>query len=599
MKEDTLSKVSELWDNASIYSEQQQRQWAQDEALLNARHLTPRKPGRSSLFVPKIPGYHRRKMADFVGQFVGDQPVTIKNTLTSHPIGAKIKQKVHNHILATGVEYEALIYNGAYCGLGYNFAPAHLDWYEETVTEKTQTHLVAEDGSTIIQETEQEVVVASYPVISAIPPENIRIDPSVSWDNLDDARYIGFQEPVDAGYAAEMQAQGKWPKIPLEYFNENATSAANRSNPLKAERRSAASPFSNTAVDSDNELVDVRYHYYYKRKGKEFLPVRTVTLADVMVLEDAKPLDINWGGNKHAWPFVVGQVYPKPFEQYADALPTRGKDMQLEVNAIRNQRRDNVALILNPEKYVTPYAGITPDQLAFSFPGKVVTVDNLNAIQWQSVPDATATGHSEESRVEQDMDRLFSEGPMRAGVEGRRKESATAIQQMTSNASAATGLDTLLFMTTFVRPLNEKLGNAIAQKAPEELFHAAANELQVNPQSGIDPVLAATEGDFIYNVYASAAQNDLANALANASNITGLIQTLYGPNANYKPFVDELIELAGHDPDAIIPNPVLDGFMANQAQQDMGGVEPGGSPSIMPRAQFQGGGAMGAGSGKQ
>jgi len=195
------------------------------------------------------------------------------------------------------------------------------------------------------------------------------------------------------------------------------------------------------------------------------------------------------------------------------------------------------------------------------------------------------------------MDRLFSEGPMRSGVEGSRKESATAIQQMSSNSSAAAGLDIMLFVTSFVRPLNEKAGNAISQKAPEQLFHAAAIKLGVVPNTGFDPVIAATEGEFTYNVYASASNNELSNELAMTSNIMGVVQTAYGPNANYKPLIDKLLELAGHDPDSIIPQPQQQGLMQDPAQTDPGGVDPGSQPNIQPRARFQGGGAMQEGSG--
>ena len=177
-----------------------------------------------------------------------------------------------------------------------------------------------------------------------------------------------------------------------------------------------------------------------------------------------------------------------------------------------------------------------------------------------------------------------------------RKESATAIQMMSSNASANTGLDVMMFNASAMKPLHEKLGNAITQKAPDQIFQLAATEMGVSRE--IDPFIAATQGDFDYNVFASSEQNDVANTLSTISNIAGLIQTIYGPNANFKPMIDSLLEKAGYDPDSIIPNPMQQG-MPNMAALDPGGVQPGGSPSIQPRAQFQGGGAMGAGSGNQ
>jgi len=589
LDDDTLSEVSKQWDSASVYAEQQQRQWATNEALANGRHITPRKAGRSSLFVPKIPAYIKRKMVDVVGQFTGDNPVSIKNSITSHPVGAKIKQEVHNYYIRHHIDYTSLIYNTAYSSYTYNYAPLFIDWVEEYEDIDVDNIVQMPDGTQVTETTTMERLVASYPVVESIPPEDFRLDPSVAWDELDDARYVGFRTFISKEAAQDKIDSKEWPKVAEEYYQFNSITNSTIGNNVKYERSSNASPFANSqSFDTDNGLLEIRYHYYFEETKDGWQPVRTVTLGDAVVLEDAEPLSVNWGGDKHAWPFVLGQVYPKPFEQYSAALPEQAKDLQIEVNAIRNQRRDNVSLILNPEKYVTPQAGVTPAQLAFSYPGKIVAVDNLNAVQWQTVPDVTSSGHNEEARAESDLDKLLSEGALRQGVEGKRKESATAIQMMSSNASAATGLDSTMLMTSAIKPLHEKIGNAITQKAPEELFVAAAADKGVS--AGFDPYLAATQGDFTYNVFSSSSQNELANALTNASNLMGMIQTTYGPNANYKPLVDSVLEVAGYDPDSIIPNPAHQGAMVNPAQQDMGGVDPANNPSVSPRAAMLGGG---------
>jgi len=595
MEGDTLNEVTQLWDSASIYAEQQQHQWAINESLANGRHITARKPGRSSIFVPKIPAYIRRKMADIVAQFDGAEPISIKNTITSHPVGAKIKQKVQNYYIKQVLDYTSIIYNVAYSAYTYNYAPLFLDWVETYDEQQIEQSVQMPDGSIETSKVKSRELVESYPTVECIPPEDFRIDPSATWDALDDARYIGFRTYRSKEYVDAKIKAKEWPKkASNDYEADNSTTG----NTVKFERTSQASPFQSAeTLDGDNNMVEIRYHFYFEEDGKDWIPVRTVTLGDSITLEDAKELTVDWGGQGgHAWPFVVGQVYPKPFEQYASALPELARDLQIEINAIRNQRRDNVSLILNPEKYVTPHAGVTPSQLAYSYPGKIVSVDNLNGIQWQTVPDVTSTGHNEESRAEGDLDRLLSEGPLRQGVEGKRKESATAMQMMGNNASASTGLDATMLMESCIKPLNIKLGNAIAQKAHEDLFQAAAADIGV--KENFDPYISAVEGDFVYNVFATSSQNELANALANSSNLMGVIQTTYGAQANYKPLIDKVLEIAGYDPDSIIPNP-LAMQMNNPAQVDAGGVDPQGTPSIQPRAQFQGGGAMGAGSGNQ
>lgn len=594
-EQEMLGKLNAMWDSASVLMEQQLNQFAINEALVNNRHITRRKPGRSSIFVPKLAGYLRRKLADFVGQFTGDEPVSVSETLTSSAIGAKIYQKVHNHYLSRmPVPYSATIYNGAYCGLVYNFAPAFISVEKEEVEEEVVQQVAAPDGSFVTNKEKVRRVADIKLRAEALPPENVRIDPSVAWDNIDEARFISYIEYISEDEAEEKVRTGEWKKVNIDDYR---VAPSSKSNVLAVERRSQASPFSSAFIDSESGLIEVRHHFFWDEYEGEYRQLHAVTIGDAEIVVDPEPLDIDWGdGVNPAWPFVVGLVYPKPFEMHAPAMPEQGKDLQIEVNAIRNQRRDNVALILNPEKYVSQHAGVDPEQLALSYPGKVVTVSNLGAIQWQTVPDVTSAGHNEETRVENDMDRLFSEGPLRAGVEGRRKESATAIQMMTSNASAATGLDTDLFRITFVEPLNRKLMAAIKQTAPDEVFIAAASDLMVSDKT--DPVYEATNGQFDINVFASSAQAEFAAKLSNISNVIGMIQTTYGPNANYKPLVDQVVELLGLDPDAIIPDPV-EQQLPNQAALDMGGVMPQGTPSIMPRAQFLGGGGMPEGSGNQ
>ena len=156
---DDLSYVNDMWDSSSIFVEQQAAQWAQNEALINGNHLTQRKVGRSAIFVPKIPSYVKRKLADFVGQFVGDEPVSIKHTLTSMPVGAKIRQRVHNYYVRNVLDYEALIYNAGYCGLAYNYAPIFRDWIETIEREKVKQQTGMPDGTVVEEEIEVEAVV--------------------------------------------------------------------------------------------------------------------------------------------------------------------------------------------------------------------------------------------------------------------------------------------------------------------------------------------------------------------------------------------------------------------------------------------------------
>jgi len=583
--EKILELVNQFWSEAESIVAQYQQQWAINERLTNAKHITPRKPGRSAIFVPKIPSYVQRKIADFVGQFVGETPVTFKPTMTSDIVGAKIYQVVHNEFL-DDIGYDSLIYNAAYCALVYNFAPAYIDF-----TEITDEKRFDADGEEVVVHEVRQLIVN----VELLPPEDVFIDTSVSWDDIDSARYIGFRKWISQNEYEEYVETAGWKKVDdvAEY-----TSTLPRSSMIDAERvQNAVSPFSGIAQFGNNSLIEIRYHLTFIEVDGEYKPYKIITLADREVLyKEEIDVDYSVRNGRFAWPFVIGVCTPKPFHLYAPALPELARDLQIEINAIRNQRRDNVALILNPEKLVTPAAGVEPESLTTSFPGKVIPVRTLGSIQWQVPPDVTASGHNEESRAEQDMDRLFGEGNWRFGQPMRRKESATAIQLMNQNASALVGLNTFVFARSFVIPLNEKLSQLIRQRAPDEVFLAAAHFLGIDEDPDI--ILdAVSSGKFKINVFAGSQQQEFATVFSNVSNMIGLIQTLYGPNANYRPLIEKAIEALGFDPDQIIPH--VDQRMPNVAAQDLGGVEPQGQPTIVPRAAFLGGSAMPENSGKQ
>lgn len=583
---DDLLEVNDLWSQSSVFARLQEQRWATNERLVNSRHLTSRKLGRSSLFIPKTAGYVRRKMADYVASFSGLDPITITHSITSTPLGAKVLQKVVNHYLNTKVNWTACIYNAAYDALVNEFAPTYVWWEVETAIQEVAT--IDEKGNQSIEKV--EVVVDSYPVVESLPPENVRIDPSASWDNIDEARYIAFESYRDRAYAEQRADLGDWPEIPDDLYSNVEQYPYN---PLQAERRSTSSPFQYQLDDEDNELLCIRTHFFWDEIDGMLQPVMMETLGDRMVLSPAAPLSyVCAEDGRHAWPIIVGHVYPKPHEQYAAALPELVQSLQIEVNAIRNQRRDNVALILNPEKIISADSGVDPSNMAFSFPGKVVVAQNPAGIAWNVPPDVTAAGYNEENVAVNDMDRLVSEGPARAGSPTQRKETATQAQIMAAGASAAVNLDLTIFASSWAEQVVRRIAILSTQAAPAELFDAAAKSLGMDP-TVIDALGEASKGNFVYNVYSGSEQSDLNNAISNATNIIAIVQQVYGPNANYFPLMQKLLATGGFDPATIIPDPhaAMSGQPSppNPGFADFGGMQPGSQPNVQPRAAVQGG----------
>jgi hypothetical protein len=286
------------------------------------------------------------------------------------------------------------------------------------------------------------------------------------------------------------------------------------------------------------------------------------------------------------WPIAVGTIFAEPHELYTRALPQRVKGLQTEINAIRNQRRDNVSLILNREKYVTPNAGVDLNTLSFSIPGKVNVVRSQQDIWWDAPPDVTASSYNEETKSEQDMDKLVGENAQRAGAQPSRKETATAASLQADGAMQVAGFDATMFEITFVTRSIAIITKMIQQaEDPETFIRAAAF---INSPS-VDPYLEAATGRFELLVGSSAAQVEINNAISNTSNLAAIIASTYGPNANYFPIMKEMLEAAGLNPEDIIPDPKSQ-EQQHDAQVDLGGVQPDDGQNVQPRAALQGGG---------
>jgi len=87
-------------------------------------------------------------------------------------------------------------------------------------------------------------------------------------------------------------------------------------------------------------------------------------------------------------PLVYGTDYPYPGELYGMGEIEPVDRIQRAINAVLNQRLDNVQLVLRSMWKVKKKSGVDMHTL-FSAPGNVVTTDDMNAVEMLNVPDVT------------------------------------------------------------------------------------------------------------------------------------------------------------------------------------------------------------------
>lgn len=145
-----------------------------------------------------------------------------------------------------------------------------------------------------------------------------------------------------------------------------------------------------------------------------------------------------WYGDNPYWrhgkkPYVLSSYEPLPNELYGLSAIRIIAPLAHELNTQRNQRIDNVSLILNRMWLKRRSADIDEDQLV-SRPGGVIDVDTFDDIKELGMQDVTSSAYLEENITKQDMEGALSTTAVVRGADPTRKETATEIMQKNTNA---------------------------------------------------------------------------------------------------------------------------------------------------------------------
>jgi len=572
--EELLSEAKNIWDSAMPLVEMYEARWVTNKKLVQSQHITARRPGQSNLFVPKIESFHQRKQADFLQAYGGESNVALKPTLTSTKNGARIMERLVNYYIheAGGINWDAAVLNLNHNALTYNYAPWLLDWNRGVAIEED------ENGEKI------EVETHSFPTLEVVPPEDFAVDPSVGWDEINQARFAAVRLWRDKAYADEMAENGTWPEVDEGHFTDEFGATISQ---LKIQRKQGG-----TILPSQvsNALLEIHKFFFFHDLGDGLEPVVMTTTSDhSIILEEPERLEIDFADadGTDPWPFGIAKQFVEPHEVFSRAMPEKLESMQIEANAIRNQRRDNVAQVLNREKFMTPSAGVDPAQLSRSYAGKVTVVNTRDSVWWDAPPDVTQSSYVEEQNAVNDMQLLVGESAQRLGGETKRKETATQAKLTATNAAIAVSLDTKVFGMTFAQPFVKKLIRAIRQIVEPDMFIKAAEAEGIEVE---DPYFEALTGEYQIIVGSGALQAEKDAAISNAANIAAILQSVYGPNANYYPIMSKVLEAMDLSPDDVIPDPKKEQEMAqNPAFSDLGGLQGEDNLTVQPNVQMSGG----------
>ncbi|MDP2672061.1 MAG: hypothetical protein Q8O68_00945 [Candidatus Daviesbacteria bacterium] len=305
---------------------------------------------------------------------------------------------------------------------------------------------------------EQEVIESFNPVIDCLPYEDVFFDARATWKdywkypvvhrmrkNIDYLKRRGYKNLDDLKPAQTIDGTDE---IKIQRNKENS------------------SPFT---LSSDVEVVNQDEVYIYEiwdfldvnndgllescsyiLAGDEAGPTRLIR--DVQ--DNTLPYKIE-GEDYNRSPIVMGQAFPEPHQLLGKDMPEITEGLQRETNAIRNQRREAVALALRKPILVNRGANIDLVSLMNRRIGGVVQGDDISpsSVREMEVSDPTSSSMQESNRVDQDFYEVTSIPPDLMGMPSSN-QTATGVTAHISNANKKISqiirnLSYTLFLPTF------------------------------------------------------------------------------------------------------------------------------------------------------
>jgi hypothetical protein len=201
---------------------------------------------------------------------------------------------------------------------------------------------------------------------------------------------------------------------------------------FKRERLTNIGIMDEYGFDADRKIIEV-VEYWDKDK------IYTIGARKVILKEEDNPFD-------GLLPFVMARYVPIQHELYGIGIPEIALDLQEELNTVRNQRMDNVNLIINRMFIANKYADINLDQLV-SYPGNVILTNDINAIKDLDTRDITKSAYMEEEIIKNDLDNATGEFMYLRGAPPERRETATGIVRLQQAGTAR--FDTIVKLLEF------------------------------------------------------------------------------------------------------------------------------------------------------
>ena len=316
-----------------------------------------------------------------------------------------------------------------------------------------------ETGEDVPMGEDRTIVREDKPASDNVAPENFRFDPMCDWrDPANTSPYLVYMMPIYAGEALEMMemidnktGHPVWKKYTLADILGTRRQDYDRTRQAR-EGRERIDP---ADEQHGNEFTTLWAHmnilkvngtdYVYWTMGTELLLTTPIPLMDAYPwLEEGER------------PFRVGFSNVETHRNYPSGDVEQSAGLQTEINAVANQRLDNVKLVLNKRYFVRRGSQVDLDALIRNVPGGGVMMnDPERDVEVVNTPDVTGSSYQEQDRLSMEFDDLV--GNFSPGQAQNQNQSVGGLSMIGSSANAVQDLSMKVFIETWMEPTLKQL----------------------------------------------------------------------------------------------------------------------------------------------
>lgn len=397
---------------------------------------------RSHLFVPITRTVIRKNEAAACQAFFSNQDLLdIRAMNEAEPkqvVSAAINKQLVQYRLTHTIPWFQTLIGGLQDAQAQGACLARLEWKYSTRKDAKGKTVVAKDE----------------PNATLIPLENFRFDPSASWvDPVNTSPYVIELIPM---YIGDIKAKMANPNPKGQQWYTYTDAEIKTDNPDDSTRQARIGaqqdPTQERRDVSDYDIAWIQRHIHrWDECEWEFY-----TLNDGKLLTEPELLEKSvFHGLR---PYVMGVALIETHKPLPVPLPALVKPLQDAINAIENQRNDNVLFVLNKRHKVKRGTNVDTTSLVRNVPGGITMVDNMEDVEELTWPDVTPSSYQEADRKRQAFDDLVGNfNPMQLHQAGAPREAQGTIRMLQGPASVMTEYMLMTYAITFVVPVLRQL----------------------------------------------------------------------------------------------------------------------------------------------